>query len=1125
MPHAFIIAIAKAVSGYALKLGVSAFVANVIAGAVIALSYATLVVGPSLYSRSQAKKAARAGIDRGRSIMVREPTAPRQIIYGEVRTSGPLLFVHTTGTNNETLFLIVGLAGHEVQSIGTVFFDDKPLILDGSGNVTSSPYSGKAQITKYLGTSTQTADAALIAAAPDKWTANHRLRGIAYLLIKLTFDTTAFPTGLPNVSAVVRGRKVLDTRTGTTAFSSNWALCVRDYLTNTTLGLGTDAAEIDTTALNAAANISDESVVIATSFSRNCDIVSGNQSISMSTQVASQLDDIIEGLRVSGAGIPSGSLVTYVNRDGPTFFFQIDKVPTATASAVSVSFGGTESRYTINGVITTDSAPGDVLEKLVIAGAGFCSYIGGKWVIHAGAYRTPTITLDENDLRGPITVQTKVSRREIFNGVKGVYFSPENQWQPADFPPIVNATYTAEDGGERIWQDIELPFTTSSATAQRLAKIALERVRQQITVRMPCKLTAFRLQVGDNVMLTNARLGFAAKVFEVSELAFAVEDQNGAQALAVDLTLRETAAGVWDWNDGEETTIDLAPNTNLPNPRNIPTPTGLTLTSGSSTEFIQEDGTVVPRLKAVWNSPPNEFVLSGGFTRLEFKESADPDYLEWNTVGGDITEEYITDVLIGQSYDVRLRHVNRIGALGAYQTVTGHVVAGHTAAPAAPTGLVAITGTGQVVSLDWDDNTEVDLAEYKVYRSTVSAVAGFGKIAEVAASRFVDVDVTFGTQYFYRVTAVDRSENESAPSNVDDATPGQVTPGEVDPTAPATPSAPTFNSESTYLSGDGTVFSQVTINLPAMPTGGIGLNVLYRVGSGGSFVIADQQGAGGGTSRIDDLSPSVAYQFAVQAFSRFGTLSAISTVLSRTAPGTSTAPAAPTGGALSPDGVAPKFFSGTRVQVFGTQVSWSPNTESDFAYYEIKATLTNSDAAVDYTWGAFDGTSNFEIETTEQRCFLYNATLQSGFVRIRAVNRSGIASAYVLLGNANNFASLGTGTISRQDANNLATTGIQTGGGSSTRQVNVIFSDSAVPTLAGGSPTETFQVSLSNRGFSAKPDIGVAQCSSDANIVAAYDFDDVNNSSVIAVIRVATIDGANIGAGPYRFSVEFTEYI
>jgi hypothetical protein len=106
----------------------------------------------------------------------------------------------------------------------------------------------------------------------------------------------------------------------------------------------------------------------------------------------------------------------------------------------------------------------------------------------------------------------------------------------------------------------------------------------------------------------------------------------------------------------------------------------------------------------------------------------------------------------------------------------------------------------------------------------------------------------------------------------------------------------------------------------------------------------------------------------------------------------------------------------------------------------------------------------------------------------------------------------------------VTVTGIKTGGGSSTRQINVVFSDSVGVTLAGGATTENFNVSLSNRGFSAKPDIGTAQCASNGNLSAAYDYDNAGNSSTNAVVRVTSIDGTNIPAGLARFSVEFTDY-
>ena len=120
---------------------------------------------------------------------------------------------------------------------------------------------------------------------------------------------------------------------------------------------------------------------------------------------------------------------------------------------------------------------------------------------------------------------------------------------------------------------MDLPFTVSSAAAQRLAKIELERARQQIVVQLQCKLGAYRMQPGDTVQLTIPRYGWAEKVFEVADLTLRQDVGRGdVPLLVVELTLKETAAGVYDWNDGEETTVDLAPDTSLPGstPRHRP---------------------------------------------------------------------------------------------------------------------------------------------------------------------------------------------------------------------------------------------------------------------------------------------------------------------------------------------------------------------------------------------------------------------------------------------------------------------------------------------------------------------------------------------------------------------------
>lgn len=73
-------------------------------------------------------------------------------------------------------------------------------------------YTSNANIRAVLGTDSQAADAATMAALPASWTSAHRARGVAYLVCRFEFNETTFPGGLPTVTAVVRGAKVYDPR-------------------------------------------------------------------------------------------------------------------------------------------------------------------------------------------------------------------------------------------------------------------------------------------------------------------------------------------------------------------------------------------------------------------------------------------------------------------------------------------------------------------------------------------------------------------------------------------------------------------------------------------------------------------------------------------------------------------------------------------------------------------------------------------------------------------------------------------------------------------------------------------------------------------------------------------------
>lgn len=462
--------------------------------------------------------------------------------------------------------------------------------------------------------------------------------------------------------------------------------------------------------------------------------------------------------------------------------------------SVALAGGGTEKRYTCNGLIDTGTSPKANLEDLLSSCAGSLVYVGGVWRLIAGADRATSATFTLDHLRGGVSIQTADSLRDTCNAVKGIYVTEDNNWQPADFPPITNSTYRTEDNGERIWHDIDLPFTTSASMAQRLAKIVLEQSRQQITATIPLNLAGLAVTAGDIIALPFERYGWedgGGKLFEVMSWKLVTDSTEAGPVLGVDLVVREYAAGVWDWNSGEETTVDLAPNTNLLNMRSVATPSTPTLTTSN---FQQDDGTITPRLRVQWTAATDIRITSGGFVQIEYKQSADSTWLVWtSTLRGSASEDFITDVLAGESYDVLLRFVNASGVAGAYSTTATATISNDTTAPAAPTGLNAISTPGSI-TLDWATNTETDLAEYILERSTSSGT-GFAEIWRGRSSIHTDFGAGSGTKY-YRVKAVDRTNNISPASSEASSTANPATGNKivnVFKRAASPPAAPTGN--------------------------------------------------------------------------------------------------------------------------------------------------------------------------------------------------------------------------------------------------------------------------------------------------------------------------------------------
>lgn len=239
------------VAGVAITLGQVAAIAIAIAVAVL----------QGVISRAFIKKqkSQPLGFD-DRTLTITGSINPRQYIYGENRVGGTVVFI-SRSTNNVDVWLVVAIAGQQIQDIRDIYFNDEQTTYGLDGTIATGTHAGDATIFEHLGSSTQTADANLTTAFPNKWTASHTLSGCAYAVVRLIGFVANWGGSVPNLSFDVKGANdITNNLTGVIGYTDNPALCIRHWLMNTTFGLGEPISAIDDASFRCAANVCDELV-------------------------------------------------------------------------------------------------------------------------------------------------------------------------------------------------------------------------------------------------------------------------------------------------------------------------------------------------------------------------------------------------------------------------------------------------------------------------------------------------------------------------------------------------------------------------------------------------------------------------------------------------------------------------------------------------------------------------------------------------------------------------------------------------------------------------------------------------------------------------------------------------
>jgi len=485
------------------------------------------------------------------------------VVYGTRLVGGTRVFVETSGTDNQYLYIAIILAEGEINDVKQITIDDKVVTFASSFSdntaveVDSSDanfYKGGESLIRvepHYGSDGQSASTLL--STLSNWGSNHKLSGLSYLAIRFKWNQDVFGS-IPKIQTLIEGKKVVAYNSSlvaqTAAFSTNPAWVLLDYLTNARYGKGLAVSDIDL------------------------------QSFYDASQVC----------------------VTQVT-------------PYSGASDINI--------FDANAVLDTSKKIIDNTRTLLKGCRGYLPYTSGKYRLVIETTGSASITLTEDDIFGGFSVSSP-NKNDKYNRVICSYVSPDKNWQvdEVQFPPIddsglpsadQHATMKAADGGFLLEGRFEFgQVITSPYQAEEMAEIILRRSREAIQLSINAGGNAYDLAIGDIVNITHSSLGYSAKAFRVISISF-----NEDFTVGLNLTEHQNSHYTW----ASKTQQASIPSTNLPNPNVVQPPASVTL---DDTLVEYNDGTVIVALDISIGASPDSFV---DYYQVEYKLSTDSDYI------------------------------------------------------------------------------------------------------------------------------------------------------------------------------------------------------------------------------------------------------------------------------------------------------------------------------------------------------------------------------------------------------------------------------------------------------------------------------------------------------------------
>ena len=224
------------------------------------------------------------------------------------------------------------------------------------------------------------------------------------------------------------------------------------------------------------------------------------------------------------------------------------------------------------------------------------------------------------------------------------------------------------------------------------------------------------------------------------------------------LTLVDAQPGVWTADTGpippfnSYITVQTPPSEAKPQIPDIGS-----VRSDETVLLRQSDGTLLDRI-FLELFPPLASVVRTAAYDVQWREQGAPNWLSGPRVLVDAPTVFLSPVVAGQVYEIRVRAVTEAGVAGDWSPLVIHTVVGKTTPPRAPEGFTA-EGRLDGVQLSWLPSLDIDVIGYTIKRGTNWNEAIL--VSEKVSGNSLFVSLTTSEAQTFLIKAVDAVGLES----------------------------------------------------------------------------------------------------------------------------------------------------------------------------------------------------------------------------------------------------------------------------------------------------------------------------------------------------------------------------